>query len=150
MSTVGCRRRLRVCSPRLELTNERVDDALLQVSKVYSLNGPEEESVKTLREWLERKEYGNGEITAAERKAWAEADLRGIRREAEDLVAIQSRAPDKAPFSSWASGRLLTIFHNKIGSKIKVRLSVRSPQNAASPAKSIRAYRAQEILKLAP
>ncbi|CZT41145.1 uncharacterized protein RSE6_00845 [Rhynchosporium secalis] len=76
------------------------NDTLLQVAKVYSLDEPEAENVKILRDWLERKDYGNGEITGAERKAWVEPD-------------------EKAPFSSWVTGGLLTTFHDRCGFRMK-------------------------------
>lgn len=89
----------------------------LRVANVCSLNEPGQEDIKTLRSWLERKEYGNGEITSLESKAWAAPELEGA---AEDLVSIQSDVQEKAPFSTWVTGRLLTLFHNNWGYKLKV------------------------------
>ena len=68
------------------------------------------------------KEYGNGENTGLESKAWAAPENEGAT---EDLVSLQSSSQEKALVSSWATGRLLTFFHNKPGYKFKVRLVVK-------------------------
>jgi hypothetical protein len=84
------------------------------------LSEPEKESVEQLRRWLGDTDYGNGEIVGPERKAWDATFFKDGRRGPNDLVAVRTKTIEKAPFSSWASGGLLTLFHDMGGFKLSV------------------------------
>jgi hypothetical protein len=84
------------------------------------LSEPEKESVEQLRRWLVDEDYGNAEIVHAERKAWDAKFFSDERRGPDDLVAVRSKEVEQAPFSAWASGGLLTLFHDTCGFKLKV------------------------------
>jgi hypothetical protein len=84
------------------------------------LSEPEKESVEQLRRWLVDADYGNGEIVGPERKAWDETFFKDGRRGPNDLVAVRTKTLEKAPFSAWASGGLLTLFHGMCGFKLSV------------------------------
>jgi len=86
------------------------------------MDEPKDEETEMLRDWLRRKEYGNNEISDLEVKAWLEPTSEGAVK---DLVSLHSPKVQNAPFGTWITGGLLTLFHNTIGHKVKVSLSLR-------------------------
>lgn len=87
------------------------------MAQVNNLKEPEPEEINTIRSWLERQGYGDDEITSLESKAWAAPGVEGA---VEELVSLQSSFQQMAPFSSWATGKLLTLIHDTLGRKLKV------------------------------
>lgn len=90
------------------------------MAKVRTLDEPEKETIKILRGWLEHGDYGKGEFSDLEIKAWEPPDRNGA---VDDLLSLQSSTDKKAPFATWVTGGLLTLFHNKLGSKAKLKVS---------------------------
>lgn len=91
------------------------DEALLQVAQVQTLKGPEKANHQKLRDWLFMADKGAGQITGLESLVWDDVH-------AADLVCLNTDAQDKAPFSSWVTGRFLTFFNDKWGFKHKVTM----------------------------
>jgi hypothetical protein len=79
------------------------------------LSEPGKESVKQLRRWLGDEDYDKAEIVEEERQAWEEQLFTDKRVAPDDLVAVRTKTVEQAPFSAWASGGLLTLFHDTCG-----------------------------------
>ena len=125
------------------------DDTLLKVAKVSALSEPEKESVNQLRRWLGDTKYGKAEIDFSERKAWEEHVFSDDRHAPDDLVAVRTTTEEQAPFSAWASGGLLTLFHETCGFKLRVSSIINIYYPTVQLTSTFRDLRQEEILRQA-
>jgi hypothetical protein len=125
------------------------DDTLLKVAKVSALSKPEKVSVNQLRLWLGDKKYGKSEIEFSERKAWEENLFSNNRHAPNNLVAVRTTTEEQAPFSTWASGGLLTLFRETCGFKLRVSSIINTHHPTVQLTSSFSDLRQEEILRQA-
>ena len=90
------------------------DAALLQQSELHKLNEPRRHQLATLRRWLQAPEYGNLSFRGLEGQIWEEDRV-------DDFVTMKAPHADQDPFSDWLADRIVTLLHQYVGYRFKVK-----------------------------
>lgn len=95
-----------------------LDDMLLKVERIATMEGPRSYDIEFLRSWFSRPTLGSSPILGIDKIAWDS-------QYEDDLVGIKPRTtPDT--FSHWFTEKAVPLYHHLMGEKFKVRSSVLS------------------------
>ncbi|EXJ76781.1 uncharacterized protein A1O5_01289 [Cladophialophora psammophila CBS 110553] len=97
------------------------NESLLQYKELCALQNPTKHDLKTLRLWLEHREYGDNFLRGVERDIFHIDDPNDPNCDdrSSDLVTVSHEAVEKDYFSRWVSDELIGRFHNLIGHRWK-------------------------------
>jgi hypothetical protein len=80
---------------------------------VRKLEQATDNDVKFLQNWLDRKEGGDFFLRGREASAWD-------TEKSSDLICLAARYSEKDHLTRWMGDKLIPLFHNRIGHRIKV------------------------------